>query len=115
MSIQYSPWPDVALEYRSSFTQWLFDNSEGKPNDPCFIDGKTGTVLPSLSLSLPAGAVDEIAYVGGGGQRTTEGETYTFGQVQSNVRRAASALSLYHGFRKGIYLPLRTLKNNCCR
>ena len=52
MSVQYSPWPDVALEYRSSYTQWLFDNSEGRPHDPCFIDGHTGTLSSSSARLL---------------------------------------------------------------
>jgi hypothetical protein len=46
MSIQCSPWPDVALEYHANFTQWLLDNSEGRPNDPCFIDGHSGSYPP---------------------------------------------------------------------
>lgn len=75
MSVQYSPWADVALEYRANFTQWLLDNSEGRPADPCFIDGHSG-------------------------------ETYTYGQVASLIRRTASALHLYHGLRKGDVLAI---------
>ncbi len=52
MSVQYSPWADVALEYRANFTQWLLDNSEGRPADPCFIDGLWFHTSPPSPLKV---------------------------------------------------------------
>jgi len=43
--IHRSPYPDRLIPQRLTFTQYLLQNSTGKPDNPCYIDGKTGKTI----------------------------------------------------------------------